>query len=114
MLPKKRRLTAAQVKEVLSSGKSVRGVAISLKYVVKPGFFGSAVVAPKAVARLAVDRNRVRRALYRALSSLSPQEAHILQNKMTVFFVRSIPSPLQPTLRAEVVGLLTKLPHQHV
>ena len=114
MLPKKRRLTAMQVREVLSSGKSLRGVAISLKYVVKPGFFSSAVVTPKAVAGLAVDRNRVRRALYRALSSLPPQEARILQNKMTVFFIKGIPSPLQTTLKAEVVGLLTKLPHPHV
>jgi RNase P protein component len=114
MLPKKRRLTALQVREVLSAGKGVRGGVVSLKYVAKQGFFGVAVVAPKSVARRAVDRNRLRRALYRTLASLSPAQASALNNAMAVFFIRSVPSPLAPRLKEEITDILKKLPQSHV
>ena len=114
MLPKKRRLTAAQVREVVSLGKSVRGGALSLKYVVKEGYFGAAVVAPKSVARLAVARNQIRRTVYRALSASLGSHVSGLQNTRVVFFVRTAPSPLFPTYKKEIVELLTKIPHTHV
>jgi len=114
MLPKKRRLNAAQVREIITSGKSVRGGAVSLKYVVKQGYFGVAVVVPKSVARLAVARNTIRRAVYRAVSSSIGEGALIPHNLMVVFFVRAIPSPLSPAYTQEVVALLTKLLHTHV
>ena len=114
MLPKKRRLSAVQVREVVASGKSVRGGAISLKYIEKQGFFGVAVVVPKSVARLAVVRNRTRRTVYQALASCVGVHTRNPHNLMVVFFVRAIPSPLLPAYKQEILALLTKLPQTHV
>ena len=114
MLSKKRRLNAEEVREVISSGKSISGNSVSLKYLVKPGVFGAAVVAPKALVRLATRRNHLRRTLYNALASLPLREVKVLESIMTVFFIRSIPSPLFPTLKSDVEDILTKLPHTHV
>ncbi len=114
MLSKKRRLSVSQVREVISSGRSIKGNSVSLKYLVKPGVFGAAVVAPKSLARLATKRNQLRRTLYRTLASLPLRETKALQNTMTVFFIRNIPSPLLPTLKDDVEDILTKLLHSHV
>lgn len=110
MLPKKRRLSAPQVREVLAFGKSLRGGSLSLKYLVKPGLFGAAAIAPKAVARRAVDRNRLRRTLYRTLSTLPPTQKDKLHNMMAVFFIRDTPSPLASVFKEDIVNILTKLP----
>jgi RNase P protein component len=109
MLPKKRRLTSAEVALVIAMGKSQRSGVLSLKYVANKGFFKAAVVAPKSVAKRAVDRNRLRRALYRAISDLSPQEMAVLSTSMAVFFIRSVPTPLLPTLREDIRSILTKI-----
>jgi ribonuclease P protein component len=114
MLPKKRRLSSAEVRDVIARGKSVRGTVLSLKYVVNKGFFRAAVVVPKSVAKRAVDRNRVRRALYRTLANLPPPTTHILSHTMAVFFVRSVPSPLTPALRDDISAILNKIPPAHV
>lgn len=109
MLPKKRRLSAEEVREVLKHGKGVRTGSVSLKYVEKQGLFRAAAVAPKAVAKSAVERNRLRRALYRVLATLPPEEAQVLRNTLGVFFIQRIPTPLTPGLREDISGLLKKL-----
>ncbi|TSC69133.1 MAG: hypothetical protein G01um101456_332 [Parcubacteria group bacterium Gr01-1014_56] len=114
MLPKKRRLTARQVREVISLGRGIKGSSVSLKYLARPGFFGAAVVAPKALARRATDRNRIRRTVYRTLSSLPLKERKALEGVLVVFFIRSVPSPLLPTLKSDIADILIKLPHTHV
>lgn len=108
MLPKHRRLSAAEVSEVIAQGRSVRGTLLSIKYVAAQGLFRVAVVAPKSLARKATERNRLRRALYAALESL-PSEVSFPASK-TVFFVRAIPhSPMVPALREDLRLLAKKL-----
>ncbi len=114
MLPKKRRLSSAEVREVIARGKSVRGAVLSLKYVTNKGFFRAAVVVPKSVAKRAVDRNRLRRTLYRSLATLPSPKTQVLNNTMAVFFLRSIPSPLAPALRDDISAIISKIPPAHV
>ena len=72
MLPKQARLSAAEVREVLKSGRSLRAGALSIKYT-KAAKAKAAVVVSTKVAKRAVDRNRLRRAGYRALAHLPPR-----------------------------------------
>lgn len=109
MLRKTRRLRSAEVRAVIAHGKGARHGAISLKYLDNKGFFRAAAVVSKSTAKRAVDRNRLRRALYRALATLSTEETHILDNKMIVFFVRSSPAPLASGLREDIRGIIAKL-----
>ena len=75
MLPKKARLTAAEVREILKSGRSVRSGALSAKY--KTAFHSkAAVVVSIKVAKSAVERNRLRRAAYLALRTSLPKNVH--------------------------------------
>jgi ribonuclease P protein component len=112
MLPKKGRLSTAEVREIIAQGKSLRSGVISLKYLANKGFFKASAVASKSVAKRAVDRNRLRRALYRVLQTLPPEQILKLRGLSAVFFIRSIPTPLLPTLREDIKGILTKLtPH---
>lgn len=60
---------------------------ISAKFIPIAGVFKVAVITPKSVARSAVERNRLRRAVYRAVMSLPVQK----NQGIVVFFVRSIP-----------------------
>lgn len=63
----------------------------------------SAAVVSKAVAKRAVDRNRLRRALYRALQSLSGEGR-------AVFFVQQIPPPpLSTAFARDLAALQSKL-----
>lgn len=109
MLPKKRRLSSAEVREVLARGKSIRGSVLSAKYVENKGPFRASAVASKAVAKRAVDRNRLRRALYQALATLPPGLAGALSNTKIVFFIRSVPDPLTPALREDIKGIIGKI-----
>ena len=109
MLPKKRRLTGAEVRSVLALGKGVRSGVLSLKYVENKGHFRAVVVAPKSVAKRAVDRNRLRRALYLVLSKLPKDQSAALHNITGVFFIRGVPTPLVPTLRENVGAIVAKL-----
>ncbi len=72
MLPSHKRLAAAQVREILKNGSTVRSGPLVLKY--QPSSKGAAaIVISKKVAKTAVTRNRVRRSLYRALSKSLPR-----------------------------------------
>ena len=68
MLPKKNRLSRKDVDLLFKEGKSVASPNLTFKYLVKklpvPKI---SVIAPKAVSRLAVKRNLLRRRGYRAL-----------------------------------------------
>lgn len=90
MLPKRKRLSAIEVTEVLTRGRSVSSGTLSLKYIDAKSPKISVVVA-KSVARDATERNRVRRAAYRALAPLFPTKPI-----SAVLFVRSIPEILLP------------------
>jgi ribonuclease P protein component len=77
MLPKKQRLTAAEVRAILKSGTSARGSRVSAKYVKVPGS-KAAVVVSKKVAKTAVLRNRLRRMGYEALKVSLPSGLHLV------------------------------------
>lgn len=75
MLPKRSRLRAAEVKEVLARGKTLRVGAYSGKYLEGRAPLGVAVIVYKKHVRTAVARNRLRRKTYRELTTL-PLPAH--------------------------------------
>lgn len=75
MLPKSRRLTSVEVAAVLSRGRSLRAGTVSAKYLPAPAG-KAAVVVSKKTARLATTRNKLRRAGYRALTTLP--KAHLV------------------------------------
>ncbi len=113
MLPKNSRLTTSEVQEVLKKGTSIfislpkgqKGL-ISAKFLPKPGVFKSAAVAPKSLAKSAVERNRLRRAVYRAILGFpTPKKGGFM-----IFFVRSIPkTPLTPAFAEEIGIFLNKI-----
>lgn len=70
MLPKGRRLRAAEVTAILREGKSLRATSVSAKYRSYTGPGRAAIVVSKKVARLATTRNKLRRTGYQALPPL--------------------------------------------
>ncbi len=81
MLAKKQRLTAAEVREILKSGRSVRlpaqagAATLSAKYVRAQDARAAVVVSTK-VAKTAVARNTLRRTAYRTLRAALPKNIH--------------------------------------
>jgi ribonuclease P protein component len=105
MLPARRRLSAREVREVIKKGRAARSASLSLKYLPAPGPLRAAAVVSKSVVRGAVERNRVRRAVYRALQGLAAPTA----GGQAVFFVQKLPEPpLSPALAREIAVLLKK------
>ena len=70
MLPKRSRLSAAEVKEVLARGTSKRVGSYSAKFLPGRTTLGVAVIVSKKVAAKATERNRLRRAVYHELGRL--------------------------------------------
>lgn len=113
MLSKASRLTSGDVEEVLSWGISLSPLApkgkkslISARFFAKPGPFRAAIIVPKATAKSAVMRNRLRRAAYRALTALPRPK----KGGLAVFFVRSVPDgPLTPAFGREIGIFLDKI-----
>ena len=98
MLPKQARLTAREVRDTIASGRSLRASVLSAKYLPAQRLRASVVVSKK-VARQAVERNRVRRAVYRALRNV---EAH----GTYVVFVQKVPKdPLAPAFLNDLLVL---------
>jgi RNase P protein component len=116
MLPKGKRLTSSDVQTVLSRGISIsispqkgRNNLISARFLATPGGFRVAAVAPKSVAKSAVVRNRLRRAVYRAVAGLPTPK----KSGAVVFFVRSIPKEaLTPAFAGEISIFLEKISAQ--
>jgi len=105
MLHKRSRLRAEEVAEVLSKGRSARLTYLQAKFLPGKAPLRCAAVAPKSLAKKATERNRLRRALYRALLS---HKLDVPKGKV-VFFVRAIPkSKLTPAFAEEVPQLLSK------
>ncbi len=77
MLAKTARLTAAEVREILKNGRSVRSATLSAKYVPVVGAKAAVVVSSK-VAKTAVLRNKLRRAAYLTLRSILPHNRHVV------------------------------------
>jgi len=77
MLPKKARLTSAEVREILKSGRSARTGTLSAKFKASSSSKAAVVVSAK-VAKNAVERNKLRRAAYLALSSSLPKNVHVV------------------------------------
>ena len=113
MLPKRARLTTKDVDMVLKNGRSIaislansKNSHISARFLAIPGTFRAAAVAPKSVAKSAVVRNRLRRAVYRAIAGLPAPK----QGGIAVFFVRKIPKePLTPAFAEEISIFLQKI-----
>ena len=102
MLPKSRRLTSQEVRVVLKTGRSRRGDLLSSKYVALPTPLRVSAVVSKATAKRAVERNRLRRALYRALMPIQGT-GHM------VIFIQKVPKTrLTPVFAEELKTLLKK------
>ena len=102
MLPKTKRLTAQEVREVLKLGKPVRAGAVSARYTVGTAALPeqaskAAVVVSTKVARSAVARNKLRRLGYAALTTL-PARTHL------VVFIQS-----KDVTPADIATLCSKL-----
>ncbi len=103
MLPKPRRLTAEEVQNVLTAGRSARSTLLSAKYVANTGPLRVSAVVSKKVAKRAVERNRLRRALYRALADVDMKGT-------AVVFVQKVPEgALTPAFREDLLVLAGKL-----
>jgi ribonuclease P protein component len=104
MLPKGRRLRAAEVREVLARGRSARSGGLSAKYHSSLQPLRTAAIVSKKVAKSAVTRNRLRRALYRALAPLSGRGE-------LVIFIQQIPLvPLTPAFVVDLTHIFKKIP----
>lgn len=77
MLAKPSRLSAVEVREILKEGRSVRSTTLSAKYIRASGARAAVVVSSK-VAKGAVLRNRLRRAVYRSLQQVLPKDVHVV------------------------------------
>lgn len=100
MLPKQRRLVAAEVREVLRKGRSTRASFLSFKHLAGLFPLRVAVVVPKSVAKKATERNRIRRAVYRALTPFGGVGMGV------VFVQKTPPLPLVQALEGELTLLL--------
>lgn len=76
MLPKRRRLSAQEVREVLKRGRTIRLGTVSARYY-RASDSKVAVVVKTGLVKRAVDRNRIRRLSYNALRAL-PQKTHLV------------------------------------
>ncbi len=95
------RLRAAEVRELLAQGSRARAGALSMRYLASTEPLRSAVVAPKSRFKTAVQRNRLRRAVYRALAELPTSRGR------AVFFIEAVPSlPLTPAYGRDLRSLL--------
>lgn len=101
MLPKARRLTSPEVKAVLARGRSRRAVHLSMKYLASPTPLKTSVIVPKSVAKRAVERNRLRRAVYRTLTPHSGAGNAII-------FVQKKPQEPMSAVFAEDVAVLMR------
>ncbi len=103
MLSKRRRLSAKEVRDIIAGGRPVRASLLSAKYIAGTEPLRAAVVVSKKISKKAVIRNRLRRAVYRALASYNARGA-------AVIFVQKIPEgALTPAFSLELVVLLSKL-----
>ncbi len=113
MLPKSKRLSTREVREVLRRGHSARAEFLSVKFIKNNTTMRTAAVVQKSVARSAVKRNHLRRTLYQALGTLPTSSARI----QGVFFVNRVPKEqnnLFLVFVEDAQTLMKKILHSHV
>jgi ribonuclease P protein component len=91
MLPKNKRLTASEVREILKVGRTLRTSSLVAKHVpAEKGAF--AVAISKKIAKNAIDRNKIRRIIYRELSRSLPRYSRVvfLVQKKSVDFTSDL------------------------
>lgn len=101
MLPKGRRLTSPEVTEVIRRGRPLRATHLSMKFLPSPTPFRVSAVVSKSVAKRAVRRNHLRRALYQALTGFSGTGT-------AVVFVQKIPQRNLVEVFTEDLAVLLK------
>ncbi len=105
MLSKHRRVTKSLFDTVLKEGKTTHGNLLYLRYMPKSLDLYShfAFVAPKSVAKLAVDRNKLRRKGYSILYPLNTT------NSVGVFFFKKEAKNVSSMdISSDVISLLKK------
>jgi ribonuclease P protein component len=104
MLPKSKRLTTEEI-ESLHTGKSVFGTLISMR-MTRSDVSKFAVSVSKKVAPLSVDRNRLRRRVY---SALSPFIRDMKEPVFAMFMPKKelLSAPIE-TVRSEIAALFKK------
>ncbi len=96
MLAKSRRLSASEVRDILKKGAPRRAGHLSARVVSGPSPLRAAAVVSKKVAKGAVERNRLRRALYRALREVDG-------GGCAVIFIQKVPTqPLTPAFLTDL------------
>lgn len=96
MLAKSRRLNASEVRDIIKKGTPRRAGHLAARVVTSEAPLRAAAVVSKKVAKGAVERNRLRRALYRALREVEGKGC-------AVIFVQKIPTqPLAPAFLADL------------
>src|SRR3989344_1420899 len=96
MLKKSRRMNSAEVQKVISRGRFVRGKLLSLKSLATEGASKVAVVVSRKTARLAVERNDLRRLIYRALvghhaGTIDMVPGGMEKDRSLIVFVEKVP-----------------------
>jgi ribonuclease P protein component len=99
MLPKKQRLTSAEVTSVASAGKVIRTESFFVKYLPFSRFACSVVVSKKTV-RLAVNRNKLRRQVYAVITDTTRKDRFRLAGY--VLTLKKVPLPEKTLLRKEI------------
>ena len=108
MLKKRLRLRSLEVEQVMKAGRSARSAHLQVKFIAGNMPLRSAAVVPKSIARKAVARNTLRRALYKALlgANGSPKGS-------AVFFVRVVPKEKPVSVFSqEIPSLFSKVGSQ--
>lgn len=88
MLPKSKRLTAAEVREILKVGRVVRTPSLVAKHI-EAQRSAFAVAVSKKVAKNATERNKIRRQIYTGLAKALPRRSRavFLVQKKNVDFI---------------------------
>ena len=103
MLPRARRLRAAEVRVVMKEGRARRTAHLSMKYLPTQEPLRAAAVVSKSLAKNAVARNRLRRALYRALATRK-------ESGRAVIFVQKMPNGTLSKVFSNDLAILFRQP----
>lgn len=108
MLPKASRIRATEFPTLLGSTRSLHGRLLSISYTSPDSTISGkfAVVAPKSVAKLAVDRNKLRRRVYAILREY--KNAIVPRASCMVFLKKDSKSAPRQEIKDELVSLLKK------
>ncbi len=114
MLSREKRLRAAEVREIIRLGSVVRGTLLSARHRQGTHTLRAAVVVSKKLAKRAVDRNRLRRAMYRALEQYEKGGTLLAHGDVVLFLQKIPPPPLTPAFAEDLALLLKKIYQRHV